>query len=141
MVNNAFRACSLGSLMKIRNNANVQIDEDRCFGGMSMISALQKASKIFCLAQSVQRIESAPVVDEQSDTELETIDAVIRQSWLLRSHCSDLDFLDESSILDVEGYVLRRLNVQENFGTSCLEYLISHREDTIIIMPDQSQWT
>ena len=41
----------------------------------------------------------------------------------------------------MSGYVLRKLNVQENFCTTCLEFLVSSCEDAAIIMPEQSQWT
>ena len=60
---------------------------------------------------------------------------------LQSSSCKDLDFLDESSIYYVAGYVLRRLNVHENFCSSCLEFLLSSREEAAIIMPYESQWT
>ena len=127
--------------MKIGNNVSIQIDDDKCFGGISMISALKKASKVLYPKRSVEDLDFTPQADEQPDPEYDTIDGVIRESSLLSSHSADLDFLDESSGFYVAGYVLRRLNVQKNFCSTCLEFLVSSREEAVIIMPRESQWT
>ena len=124
--------------MKIGNNANVLPDQDICFGSFNMISALKKALKIVYPTRSVEDLDSVSSVDVSIDTISETIDAVIRESKLLSTQRPELDFIDESAVHYVSGYVLRKLNVQKNFCSNCLEFLVSS-EDAAIIMSEQSQ--